>query len=95
MLISNPSISKTVTKTENYQLGKFLRVLSSLQKCLFEISTTHSEKVENTNFRIFQLKFEFFRDLSSLELNFLVFFFVKSRKSANLMKFCQNLRSLI
>ena len=48
--ISNPNISKSVTNTENCQLGKFLRILSSLPKCLFENSTTYTEKVRKSKF---------------------------------------------
>ena len=36
MQISNPNILKTVTNTKSVLLGKFLRILSSLQKCLFQ-----------------------------------------------------------
>ena len=46
---SNLNILKTVSNTENFQLGKFLRFLSSLQKCLSESSTTHIEKVRKKN----------------------------------------------
>ena len=38
---SNPNIFKTVTNTKICQVQKFLRILSSLQKCLFEISATN------------------------------------------------------
>ena len=39
--------------TKVCQLQKFLRFFFSLQKCLFEISTTYTEKLENANFRNF------------------------------------------
>ena len=73
--ISNPTILKTVTNTKNCQLGKFLRILSSLQKYLFETSTTHTEKTRKCKFQKFQLNFEFLRKLSNLELKFLDCFF--------------------
>ena len=42
------------------QLQKFLRILSSLQKRLFEIFRTHVENVRNRNFRKTSIKFETF-----------------------------------
>ena len=47
---SNPNILKTAENTKNFQLGKFLRLFCSLQKCFFGISTTHIKKLEIANF---------------------------------------------
>ena len=43
----------------------------------FEISATNTENLEKANFRIFQLKFEFYRKLSSLEVKFLDFIIIR------------------
>ena len=61
--ISNPNILKTVTNTKNCQLRKFLKNLSSLQKCLFEVSATKITKVTNCFF-IYILIYNIFENIS-------------------------------
>ena len=43
--------SQSATNTKDCQLEKWLEILSSLQKCLFEISMKHIEKVEKCKFQ--------------------------------------------
>ena len=52
-------------------LGKFLRILSSLQKCLFEISATKITKVRNWKFWQNLIKFVLFLDFDRVEKIFL------------------------
>ena len=53
MTNSKPNISQTVTNTKNGQLQKFLRILSSLPKCL-KFLRPILRKLEFANFRKFQ-----------------------------------------
>ena len=57
---------------KNCQLGKFLKIFCSSHKCLFEISTTHIEKVGNCKFweNLIELKI-FFSIFERLKFNFL------------------------
>ena len=68
--ISKLNILNAVTDTKNCQLEKFLWILSSLQKCLFEISATEITKVRNFKFWQNFIKFSFSWFLHSWKNNF-------------------------
>ena len=64
--ISNRNFFKTVTNTKTCQLGKFPKILSSLQKWSFENSATKISKISNWKF----WQNSFFRIFTKLKINF-------------------------